>query len=450
MNEISRGFLSLFLILNSAFIILFSSCNLQKAISKSANEFILKSPSLNTAHVGISIFEPATNKFWYNYQGDHYFVHASNTKIPTCYAAMKYLGDSLIGMVKGENDTAIFFLPTGDPTLLHPDFKTHPVINFLQKTNKKIYTTDVYWKEEPLGSGWAWNDYNDDYMAERSPFPVYGNVIKWIMQSETDGPIVYSIPEVNWKVNFDTARARNFFVRRALNENIYQITQGTESLKQQYVPFVTNGMANALELLSDTIHKSINLASQKIFQKIWFGGAVQINAIHSQPTDSLLKPMMHRSDNFFAEQSLLMVSNRLLGIMNDERVIDTLLKTDFKDLPQKPRWADGSGLSRYNLFSPQDFVFILNKMKNDFGIDRIRDVLPTGNEGTLNNYYKGETGRLFAKTGSLSGVIALSGFLYTRKNKLVIFSVLVNNHNASATAIRRAVEKFIENIYISY
>jgi D-alanyl-D-alanine carboxypeptidase/D-alanyl-D-alanine-endopeptidase (penicillin-binding protein 4) len=192
------------------------------------------------------------------------------------------------------------------------------------------------------------------------------------------------------------------------------------------------------------------LASKNIFQKVWPRGTFQITAMHSQPTDSLLKPMMHRSDNFFAEQSLLMVSNRLLGVMNDEKIIDTLLKTDFKDLPQKPRWADGSGLSRYNLFSPKDFIFILNKMKNEFGLDRIRNILPTGNEGTLNNYYKAETGRLFAKTGSLSGVIALSGFLYTRKNKLVIFSVLVNNHNSSATAVRRAVEKFMENVYGNY
>src|SRR5215216_2947832 len=103
--------------------------------------------------------------------------------------------------------------------------------------------------------------------------------------------------------------------------------------------------------------------------------------IHSQPTDSLLKPMMHRSDNFFAEQSLLMVSNERLGFMNDARIIDTLLKTDFKDLPQKPRWVDGSGLSRYNLFTSQDFVFILNKMKNEFGMERIKVIFPTGNEG---------------------------------------------------------------------
>ena len=159
---------------------------------------------------------------------------------------------------------------------------------------------------------------------------------------------------------------------------------------------------------------------------------------------------MHRSDNFFAEQTLLMVSNERLGVMNDAKIIDTLLKTDFKSLLQKPRWADGSGLSRYNLFTPQDFVAIFNKMKDEFGMERIKTIFPTGNDGTLANYYKAENGYIFAKTGTLSGVVALSGFLYTKKNKLLIFSVLVNNHNASATAVRRAVEKFIQIIRNKY
>jgi D-alanyl-D-alanine carboxypeptidase/D-alanyl-D-alanine-endopeptidase (penicillin-binding protein 4) len=136
--------------------------------------------------------------------------------------------------------------------------------------------------------------------------------------------------------------------------------------------------------------------------------------------------------------------------MNDEKIIDTLLKTDFKDLPQKPRWVDGSGLSRYNLFSPKDLVFILNKMKNDFGMERIKKIFPGGNEGTLKNYYIPEMGSIFAKTGSLSGVVTISGFLYTRKSKLLIFSVLVNNHNASGTAVRRAVEKFIRGLRNKY
>jgi len=428
-----------------SFLILIS-CSLQKQISKSATQLVLKDSSLTTAHVGISIYEPATNKYWFNYQGDHYFVPASNTKIPTCYAAMKYLGDSLVGIVKVENDTAIFFLPAADPTLLHPDFINQPVINFLQKSNKKIFTTDVKWKTRTLGSGWAWNDYNESYMAERSPMPVYGNLIKWVQDNTTDPASIYSIPEVNWKVDFNPGVSNIFLVRRNLGGNVYSLSTGKEKHKEQFVPFATDGIKSTLELLGDSLHKTIELMTEKSFQNIFSNKNSEGRGLKTQPTDSLLKTMMHRSDNFFAEQTLLMVSNELLGVMSDEKIIDTLLKTDFKDLPQKPRWADGSGLSRYNLFTPQDFVAIFNKMKNEFGIDRIKLIFPTGNEGTLNNYYKSESGYLFGKTGSLSSVVALSGFLYTKKNKLLIFSVLVNNHNASATAVRRAVEKFIQGI----
>src|SRR5687768_13867319 len=80
-----------------AYCLLMASCSIQKQISVSAQK-VIKDSSLQAAHLGISIFEPAAGKYWYNYQGDKYFVPASNTKIPTCYAAMKYLGDSLVGL----------------------------------------------------------------------------------------------------------------------------------------------------------------------------------------------------------------------------------------------------------------------------------------------------------------------------------------------------------------
>ena len=86
-----------YIVLLTSYIFL-SSCSIQQKISKSAKQLVLSDSSLLTAHVGISIYEPSTGKYWYNYQGDKYFVPASNTKIPTCYAAMKYLGDSLVGL----------------------------------------------------------------------------------------------------------------------------------------------------------------------------------------------------------------------------------------------------------------------------------------------------------------------------------------------------------------
>jgi D-alanyl-D-alanine carboxypeptidase/D-alanyl-D-alanine-endopeptidase (penicillin-binding protein 4) len=89
-------------------------------------------------------------------------------------------------------------------------------------------------------------------------------------------------------------------------------------------------------------------------------------------------------------------------------------------------------------------------MKNEFGMERIKDILPTGGTGTLENYYRADSNYIFAKTGTLSGVVSLSGFLYTRRNRLLIFSILVNNHHASATDIRKAEEKFVNGIRNKY
>ncbi len=179
-------------------------------------------------------------------------------------------------------------------------------------------------------------------------------------------------------------------------------------------------------------------------------GEIKQFLIYSQPSDSLYKITMHRSDNFFADQILLMVSNKHLGFMNDNRIIDTILKKELADLPQKPRWVDGSGLSRYNLFTPQSFVYILNKMKNEFGFERIKNILPTGGTGTLRNFYLTEAGTFFAKTGTLSNNVALSGFLLTQNKKLLIFSILANNYQTAATPVRKAVEKFLLGVIKNY
>jgi D-alanyl-D-alanine carboxypeptidase/D-alanyl-D-alanine-endopeptidase (penicillin-binding protein 4) len=450
-------------------VLFFAACSPQKYISKEANNNLINDAALSNAHIGISLYDPAEKKYLYNHQGEKYFVPASNMKIATCYAAMKYLGDSLAGIHYEEGPDAITLVPTGDPTLLHHDYLRQPVIDFLKKTNRPLQIIYKNWNESALGAGWSWGDYNSSYMVERSPLPVYGNIIEWVQeaneQANTENildrsPFIYSIPEVEWRVRFDTDTSRrNFYVQRDRDENVFHITQGIEKKREQEVPFVTHGLKSALELLPDTVGKQIELSEAVMVlgstrsrnaQQSSFTGYQGLRTIFSQPTDSMLKPLMHRSDNFFAEQTLLMVSEALLGTMDMDKVTDTLLKTDFADLPHKPRWADGSGLSRYNLFTPQDFVMILQKMDQDFGMDRIKNIFPTGGRGTLSNFYKQDSGYIYAKTGSLSGVIALSGFLYTKKNKKLIFSVLVNNHNGNATIIRRKVESFLVNIRNRY
>ncbi len=116
---------------------LFASCSVSKQISKQANTILLNDTAISKGHIGISIYEPATNTYWYNYNATKYFVPASNTKLFTLYAGMKYLGDSLVGLRYINKDFySIYLLPTGDPTFLNPEFRNQPVFDYFLKKKR--------------------------------------------------------------------------------------------------------------------------------------------------------------------------------------------------------------------------------------------------------------------------------------------------------------------------
>ena len=422
------------------FLLLFCSCKTMGQITQQQSNTFLNDSVVTTGHVGISIFEPATGKYLYNYNADKNFVPSSNVKLFSLYAGIKYLGDSLVGMRYAENDTAVFIYPSGDPTLLHIDFKSQPVINFLTSTPKHIFINDVF-KSKAYGSGWAWSDYQDYYMAERSALPIYGNTVAFILKKNTFETVPPQSSSFSFSQNFadkniETTVQRDFF------RNSFTTLQNNKSNETVFTPFITSATLSA-KLLADTVHKKVAVQALDELHK------VKINTIkifHSRPVDSLFKPMMFNSDNFFAEQTLLMVSNEKLGYMSDEEIIDTLLKNDLKDIPTKPRWVDGSGLSRYNLFSPKDFIYILDKLQKEFGLDRMKRILPTAGQGTLRGYYENATGYIYAKTGSMSNNVSLSGYLFTKQNKLLLFSIMINNYSGSGRAGRKAIEKFIQDV----
>ncbi|HSZ33703.1 MAG TPA: D-alanyl-D-alanine carboxypeptidase [Puia sp.] len=446
-------------------LLLFVNANAQFPLSPQLQQ-MLSVKEMSTAFVGVYVYDDSSKKEIASYQSDKYFVPASNTKLFSLYAGMKYLGDSIEGISYTQVDTALFVFAMGDPTFLHPDFQSQPVFDFLKKTDKKIYLVchANQWHEKPWGPGWAWDDYNDDYAVERSPFPIYGNFIRWTQQKSENkndaafGPTVSvsSLPEVPWKVRYSNdSLPKTFQVKRLMDSNVFIIRAGNEPDIKQDVPFITNDLQSAAELLRDTLGKMV-YSRNRTNTPMTSGWKVQpegsvperpdinFGTIYSRPVDSVFVPMMYNSDNFFAEQTLLMVSEKQLFTMNDDSITAVLLNGPLADLPQKPSWADGSGLSRFNLFTPQDFVSLLIKFKNEFGMDRMKRILPTGGKGTLKNYYRADSGYIFAKTGSLNNVLCLSGYIYTKNDHLLEFSILVNNHTGSGSAVRHAVENYVE------
>jgi serine-type D-Ala-D-Ala carboxypeptidase/endopeptidase (penicillin-binding protein 4) len=434
-------------------LVVFSGCSTTRTVSeKNYSQRFENDSLLLNAHVGISIYDAGAKKFLYQYQSDRYFVPASNIKIVSCYAGMKYLDSLLDGMRYIDLDTAVLLIPTGDPTFLHPDFAEQPVVKFLQQEKRPVYIDASLWMSEPLGQGWSWDDYNDYYMPERSALPAFGNVIRWFQSvskkenpqspSDTIDRFIYSDPEINWRVQFSgSGKSGTFSVKRNQYDNGFTISEGGWTDASLDVPYITSGINTALELIRDTVHHQIVKIEDNSMRGALNGKP--LHTIKSQHTDSLLKLMMHRSDNFFAEQILLMTALKKTGNLNDRQMIGQLLGDDLKSFPQSPRWVDGSGLSRYNLFSTDDFVWLLEKMKNEFGMERIAGVFPSGGMGTLKSFSSAMHSRMIAKSGSMSGVLALSGFLNGKSGKPIIFSILINNFRSSPVLLRKRMEQYL-------
>jgi D-alanyl-D-alanine carboxypeptidase/D-alanyl-D-alanine-endopeptidase (penicillin-binding protein 4) len=413
-----------------------------QSLQKEALQHLIDAPSIRNAHVGISVYDPETGKYIYQYQSDHFFTPASNTKIPSCYLAMKYLGDSLLSFRIKEVGDSIYLSPAADPTFLNPQFSYQPVFERLRATNKTIFlqynSKDSF---TPFGSGWTWDGYQDSYCSERAAMPIFGNLVHFRRSGRSlvvHPKMVARPPYMNELMIQLLGKGEEFEIDRQYDKNVFFVRKRSSAFSGQEVPFKTdNGVTNFL-FLRDTLNRTENnffLGMDRDFS--------DYRPLYSQRTDLMLRVMMYDSDNHLADQSLLMVSQKRLGKIDDDALIKLVMSTDFAQMPHEPRWTDGSGLSRYNLFSPDDFVFILDRMKKEFGMERISKILPTGGTGTMKSYYNSIPNKIYAKTGTLSGVVALSGFIQAQSGKWLIFSVLVNNHRTSATVVRQGIEQFI-------
>lgn len=461
------------------FAILFGSCSSPRYFARtSIADRFLDDPAVVDTHVGIALYDSGMKKYIYTHNSDKFFVPASNTKLATLYAGLKYLGDSIPGIQYGMHNDTIYLFPAGDPTFMLLDFPGQPVLDYLRNAEKPLVLVEPEHKTDALGYGWPWNFYLDYYMPERSALPIYGNVIIWAQSNMADldegvsVTYVSSYPRHPWPVEIKDGNKMKFEVTRPLASNDYIVYPGLDGDRELFVPFATNGMQAAHELLNDTLKKDIGLetVAPAYLKKGLLLPGLDISGfpdagnhsgtsgnpyysgiVYSRPVDSLFRPMMFYSDNFFAEQTLLMVSRKLFGVMDEGMLIEYLLENDLADLPQNPRWVDGSGLSRYNLFTPESFVRLLEKLNDEFGSTRLNQLLPTGGEGTLGDHYLDEKGKIYAKTGTLEGnAVALSGYIVTSGGRNLIFSILVNNHNKASTEVRNAIESFLKDIIYRY
>ena len=127
------------------------------------------------------------------------------------------------------------------------------------------------------------------------------------------------------------------------------------------------------------------------------------------------------------------------------------LENYLSDLPQKPKWVDGSGLSRYNLFSPNDMIHVLSKMYSEIPFSKLKELLPAGGDtGTIKGWYRKDQPYIYAKSGSLSNNHNLSGYLVTKKNNVLLFSFMNNHYMQPNSFIKTKMLEVFEFLYDHY
>jgi D-alanyl-D-alanine carboxypeptidase/D-alanyl-D-alanine-endopeptidase (penicillin-binding protein 4) len=392
-------------------------------------------------HTAFVLFDIEKNKTIYDYKGSQYFTPASNTKIFTLFAALKILGDSVPALEYIQRNDSLIFWGTGDPSFLYKEvFYDSGVYHFLKSSAGDLYFSSANFQTKHFGAGWSWDDFSSGYSAERSAFPLYGNVATFVADREI---LKVSPDYFQTAYHYGKPKKRTEIVRYP-NDNRFLVHPAEQivSPREIEVP-IRFDSATFVNLLSDTLKRPVV--------------AVQVplppftNTLFSIHLDSLYRVMMQESDNFIAEQLLLMCANVLSDTLKPEIAIEFMKKTYLLDLPDEPVWVDGSGLSRYNLFTPRSVVRLWRKIWEDVPQDRLFPLLATGGvSGTIRKWYQGEVPYIYGKTGTLSNNHSLSGFLVTKKGKVLIFSFMNSNYIEPTNAIRRNMQGILRSIHEHY
>lgn len=422
----------------------FVACAPNKIIAKKVGKEFKNSAIISKYHVGFALYDMEKKEMIYQKEADKYFTPASNTKLFTFYAGLKMVPDSIPSLRYVERGDSLIFWGTGDPSFLHTHLKGTKAFDLLKKSTKKLFYAPGRYTGDFYGNGWQWDDYNEYYQAEINDLPLFDNMV--LISAKTAGTMeVLPRNFITCFVKDSTSTAKNFKVTRDFNSNKFSYNTAVIPLKYgQQVPYRVSA-PNTINLLVDTLNKYIDIIDMKM--------PADAKTIYNVKSDSLFKHMMLPSDNFMAEQLLLVYANKLGPELNTAKVIDYITTNYLSALPDKPRWVDGSGLSRGNLFTPRDMVKLLELIYAEVNNkEKLFDMLPAGGKsGTLRNAYpKTDTPFVYGKTGSLSNNHNQSGYVITKKGKTFIFSFMNNSFVLPTADVRKEMVRMMTFIHDNF
>jgi len=419
-------------------VLIFSACSSVKnlAVHTDIERTFNQSSLFSNQFTGFSLYDIENEKFVSGYNDTKRFTPASNTKLLTMYVAMKSFSDSIPGLLHSDTNNSILVQPTGDPTFLDSRFEHQRSLAWLSKAD----SIQITWPENELekyGHGWAWDDYRYDYQPVRSWWPIYGNQVTVGKKNDT---ITVSPKFFEEFVEVQTEDGLETGMDREEKYNLFKLNPAQDTAQfEETIPFELSKEL-LIRLLSDTLQTAFQFTDRML---------VNPDTLFTQKLDDVLSLMMKVSDNLISEQ-LLILSAWQHGYTSIDPFIKHAKLIWLNDLNEFV-WVDGSGLSRYNLIAPVDQVRLIKKAHDEFGLERLKNILAVGGEsGTIEDWYVAEEPYIFAKTGTLSNNHNLSGFLKTKSGKWMIFSFMNNHYTVPTDTVKTEMQKLLEEIRDSY
>jgi serine-type D-Ala-D-Ala carboxypeptidase/endopeptidase (penicillin-binding protein 4) len=330
----------------------------------------------------------------------------------------------------------------------------------------RLIAEDAYFRGSPYNPHWQWEDVQSGYGTPVNslifdlnsiPFTLFPQAVGQPLRLEWDDPK----PAQIWQVENQTmtvAEGEPEFIEvgRDFTQPILyirgQLIVGSPS-ETTAVAVTQPGQHFAEQFQQALEAAGIVVGPIKVTTTQDSVTGEEIAAIESPPLSEWVMEINQNSNNLYAEALL-----RSLGVMQDPSTPDSaaagiaVVKKALSELGVDPGsyiLDDGSGLSRLNAISPEALVQTLQAMSHSPLAKLYRDSLPlAGETGTLGNRFLNSPlqGKIRAKTGTLAGVSALSGYLYPDSENAVEFSIIVDEIDRSADEQRQAIDEIIEAI----
>lgn len=409
------------------------------------------------AHIGVIVQTVDGSQVLYQHNSDDLFMPASVNKLFVAVASLDYLksdyhfetrlrtnGKIDQGVLNGD----LYVQFSGDPTLSDRQFVD--LLNQLKilginQINGQVYLDNTVYGSASYAPGWLLHDLIFGYAAPLNAVILNENRFAIILSPSEGGrpaTVATTVPAgVVHVENNTTTSARHTECPLSVysgSDNIYHVSGcvAKQPSKQYF----------ALALRDPVIYARVLIANTLTKNNIGYNGTVGIQAApaesmilathQSLPLNLIVKEMLKDSDNLFTNSILKQIGSVYYqtqgtwqnGLNAVKQILGVSSSVDFN----KIHLFDGSGLSRYNLVSPQQLAKLLSYAYQNQRIQPdIWNALPiAGQDGTLRgrlvNFAKQDA--VHAKTGTMknSGVSALAGYLQSRNHGLLVFVIMTN------------------------